>query len=677
MTVPAPGSVVAWWEHDAITFGVLVAEEKQRVVLVTADGREERLPGTRLVAMLAPGAAPARTVDGRKEAAARASAMAAAVAARSALVDVATLWELVRDESGPVAEAALSGLALGRAEAPDCLATMLALSKDGVRFIRKPSGWLPRDADAVGEILAEREQVARRADEKARVFTGLARAWRDGGFQSEGSVFERRVLAALETLAVLDFETPEKERALAAEAIAAAGARGDRPSDAAFRLLRRTGRFASDDENLAIVRFELRTSFPDEVLRRAEAAASAGFDRAERRDLTGRTILTIDDPATREVDDALSIEERGNGMVEVGIHIADPCAFFAPGDPVDVEARARGTTYYFPERKLLMLPAVLSEDAASLVAGRDRPALSFLVTVDATGSVVSVEIARTIVRVAARLNYDDVDATLKAGDGAHFAILAGLAAFSELRAACRARAGAIALRAPETEIRVAGDGTLALTRRDPDTPAQRLVSEAMVLAGEVAATWLDARRVPAIYRRQAAPDGRLPEADRSQPEAVHIRATRRLLKRGEAGLHPGAHHALGLSAYTQVTSPLRRYQDLSVHRQLVSVLLGKPPEYDAAGMQAILAATERAESEGRRAERAADRYWMLRWLERATGSTLTGVVVEVVPRPIVVLDETLVEQVVPSLVAASIGDRVRLKVERVNPRADLLSLRPA
>jgi exoribonuclease-2 len=198
----------------------------------------------------------------------------------------------------------------------------------------------------------------------------------------------------------------------------------------------------------------------------------------------------------------------------------------------------------------------------------------------------------------------------------------------------------------------------------------------MILAGEVAAGWFDARRIPAIFRRQAAPDGRLPEVDPSQPAAVHIRAVRRLLKRGEAGLRPGTHHALGLPAYTQVSSPLRRYQDLSMHRQIVAVLAGRPPHYDATEMQVILAATERSESEGRRAERATDRYWMLRWLERSTGSTVTGVVVDLFPRTIVVLDETLLELPVPSLVDAAPGDRVRLKVERVNPRADVLVLRP-
>jgi exoribonuclease-2 len=193
----------------------------------------------------------------------------------------------------------------------------------------------------------------------------------------------------------------------------------------------------------------------------------------------------------------------------------------------------------------------------------------------------------------------------------------------------------------------------------------------------VAAGWFDAHRVPAIYRRQAAPEGRLPETDPSHPDAVHVRAVRRLLKRGEAGLRPGPHHALGLAAYTQVTSPLRRYQDLAMHRQIVAVLSARQPAYDAVAMQSLLASTERAESEGRRAERTMDRYWLLRWLERSVGSTLTGVVVDVHPRPIVVLDETLLEQAVPALVDASPGDRVRLRVERVNPRADVLILRPA
>ncbi len=677
MVVPEPGTVVAWWQHDVIAFGVVVAEEKQRVVLITVDGGEERVAPTRLVAAFAGGRASGRTTEDRKGAAGRAAAMAELVAQRAASVDVATLWDLTFREGAALDEETLAELALGTGDAPARLATMLALAREGVRFVRKASAWQPRGEEAVEAILAEREQIARRAADKADVVSGLRRAWREGIWLAQGNDTERRILQALESLAVADVDAPERERHLAAEVLEAIGAKGDRPAEAAFRLLRRTGRFGSDDENLAVVRFGLRTAFAADVLRAAGDAAAAGFDRAGRRDLTAREALTIDDASTREVDDALSIEERGNGMTEIGIHIADPCAFVAKDDPVDAEARVRGTTYYFPEGKILMMPPVLSEQAASLVAGEERPALSFLVTLEAAGRVVGVELLRSIVRVRARCDFDEVDQTLRTGTGAHVDTLLRLSSLAERREAVRAAAGAITLRAQETEIRVAADGTLTLTRRDPDTPAQRLVSEAMVLAGEVAAAWLDTRRVPAIYRRQSAPDGRLPAADPAHPPAVAIRAMRRLLKRGETGLHPGPHHALGLTAYTQVTSPLRRYQDLVMHRQIVAVLEGRAASLDAAAMQVVLATTERAESEGRRAERAMNRYWLLKWLERSLGGTVTGVVVEVVPRTIVVLDLTLTEEAVPSLVDAAVGDRVRLKVHRVNPRAELLVLRPA
>jgi exoribonuclease-2 len=169
----------------------------------------------------------------------------------------------------------------------------------------------------------------------------------------------------------------------------------------------------------------------------------------------------------------------------------------------------------------------------------------------------------------------------------------------------------------------------------------------------------------------------VPEVDPALPDAVRVRAIRRVLRRGETSLAPGVHHGLGLAAYVQVTSPLRRFQDLALHRQITSILTRGVPAYDGAAMQSILAATERAESAGRRAERAAQRYAMLRILERALGTTVTGVVVEVVPRPIVTLDETLLDEPVPALVGAALGDRVRLRVERVNPRADVLVLRPS
>jgi exoribonuclease-2 len=152
---------------------------------------------------------------------------------------------------------------------------------------------------------------------------------------------------------------------------------------------------------------------------------------------------------------------------------------------------------------------------------------------------------------------------------------------------------------------------------------------------------------------------------------------RRLLRRAEVGIQPGPHAGLGLPAYAQATSPLRRYQDLATDRQIAAALSGRALPYEAEALQRIAAATERAELEGRRAERASEVYWLLRYLEGFVGREIEGTVVEQDPVPVVLLDETLLEERVPALAGAAAGSRVRLKVERVNPRAQRLILRPA
>ena len=158
-------------------------------------------------------------------------------------------------------------------------------------------------------------------------------------------------------------------------------------------------------------------------------------------------------------------------------------------------------------------------------------------------------------------------------------------------------------------------------------------------------------------------------------DPVRVRQVRRQLRRAEVGIQPGAHAGLGLPAYAQATSPLRRYQDLTLNRQIAAVLAGGAPAHAAAELQRIAASTERAELEGRRAERASDTYWLLRYLEGKVGEEVEGTVVEVDPGPIVLLEETLFEERVPGLAGTPVGARVRLRVQRVNPRAGRLLLR--
>ncbi len=667
------GAVVAFRERDGLGFGTVAGEERRgRIPLIPPRGREELVAESRILVEVAapePGS-PAE----------RAAACEARVRSAVRQVDVPALWEVAGAECAESAESGgtlstdeLAGLALGAADGPARAALTLALLEDGIHFVLKGEAWAPRRREAVAEIRHERRQVARREAEKQAFLGGVAGAAR-GELRLAESETAKRYLDALEQLAAHEDGAPPATRRLAAEALAASGLAWERPHEGAFRLLVRLGRFSAD-ANLQVVRFGLRTEFPPGVLQAAQAAAARGFDRADRRDLTGLAAVSIDGPYTLEIDDLLAAAPLPGGGCSLAVHIADPAAFVACGDPVDAEALARGLTYYMPDLRLPMLPEALAEQAASLVAGEERPALSFLVDLDSAGGITAHEIVRSVVRSAARLSYDEADRAIATGVGPHAELLRRLAAVGEAREQLRTAAGAITIRAPEVDLHVHADGEIRLERLEADSPARRAVSEAMILVGELTARTCRAASIPAIYRRQTIAEP-LQFGAGAGSDPVLRRRLRRAFKRAETGLEPGPHDSLGLEAYAQASSPLRRYQDLATHRQLAAHLAGSPPPYDREGLQRIAATTEQAEADARRAEDAADDYWMLRYLEGQRGRELDAVVVEVEPRTVVQLVETLREQPLPTLTGVEPGQAVRVRVEKVNPRAGLLVLVP-
>jgi len=617
-----PGWVVAWWDGNALSLGVVAEEEKSRLRLVLERGRETRVRPARIACEVAgPGAVPGKDLEQRRQAGARVEQAAERLAKLAAGVEVPLIWEIVADdrEGETLTVEELAELALESATGEARAALMKALLDDGLHFSRKGDGWQPRPRGAVEELRIERRVVEQRARETGEFFESLRRSG-DRAFEAVGN--------------------------------------------------------EADDQNLQVLRLELRTEFPAPVLAQADEAARRGFERTGRRDLTALELVSIDGPRTREIDDALSIEGLPGGACRLGIHIADPAAFVEPDSDLDAEALARSLTHYMPDVRLPMLPAAISERAASLSADEERPALSFLVDLDEQGEIVRHEIARSLVRCRAGLAYEEADRIIEQGSGAHAGLLRQLAAVAESREQARARAGAVLLHAPEAEVHVTEDGEVELERLASSSPSRQAVSEAMVLAGAVAASFAKEHGLSMIHRRQGAPQKPAAVADGPTNDPVAVRRLRMTLRPADGGLEPAPHHSLGLEAYAQVTSPIRRFQDLAAHRQIIAALEGRPGFYDVETMQRILATTERAAIDARKAEREAGAYWMLRYLGRQVGTELSACVVQVEPRPVVQLTETLWEQAMPSLAGrAELGETIQVRVERANPRAGILTLR--
>jgi len=678
---PVPGSIVTVWEGGELALAVVIGEEKRRLRMIVENGREIRVQPSRIGwAVEERGPVPGITIEERREAGRRVGQAERQIATRVEQVDVGVLWEIVVEsqegDSKPSGffTAELAELALDSRSGVAMTAVARALRGDAIHFARKGEEWVPRSRDQVEELGKERERVVARERQTTAFLEALEAAVRGGEFVSSGGEYETRYLDALYQLAVHEESAPEGARVLALEALEASKLRHDRPHEGAFRLLRLVGRVDDDDVNLQVVRYGLRTHFPDDVLAHAGEVAARGFDAEGREDLTHLEVLSIDGPRTREIDDALSLERTGDGF-RLGVHIADPGALVRPDDPVDREALARGLTHYHPDLRLPMLPAALGEDAASLVAGLPRPTLSFVIELDMTAHVRDARIVRSVVRTTARLDYESVDRTIALGSGPYVETLVELARLAALRERRRVEQGAVSIHAPEVDVYLDGDGEIRLDRIDDESASRRAVTEAMILAGETAARTCLEAGLPSVYRRQAPPDRPLEQPVDGVRGPVEVRRARRSLKRGTVSSQPGPHHGLGVEAYVQITSPLRRFQDLAMHRQLTAHLAGLVPPYDAEAMQRIAATTDRADRDSRRAERAAEEFWRLRYLERRTGEEVDAIVVDTEPRTVIQLLETFHEQPMPALTGVEAGSTVRLCIERVNPRAGRLVLR--
>jgi exoribonuclease-2 len=335
--------------------------------------------------------------------------------------------------------------------------------------------------------------------------------------------------------------------------------------------------------------------------------------------------FSIDDSTTTEIDDCLSVQALPDGRLRVGVHIAAPALAMAPGDPLDRVARERMSTVYMPGDKITMLPDAPIE-RFSLEAGREVPALSLYVDLDAAGTGIESSFTRLErIRVAANLRHDRLDdrvteAALEPTAAGQPDPLAPLEQAGALRALWRLTLALSDRRdtvrgKPEARHRIdfsfyvdreAGAAeTVRIVQRRRDAPLDRIVAEMMILAN---ATWgrlLADHAVPGIYRAQQ-PGGR-------------VRMT----------THPMPHQGLGVAQYGWATSPLRRYVDLVNQRQLIAVACGQAVPYAAndTDLFAVISAFDTRYAAYAEFQQRMERYWCLRWVGQQPSRRLEAVVV--------------------------------------------------
>jgi ribonuclease R len=269
------------------------------------------------------------------------------------------------------------------------------------------------------------------------------------------------------------------------------------------------------DVEIVIRKHHLPHVFPENVL--GEARAVARLDPAEaarRRDFRGLPIVTIDGETARDFDDAVLVRTLDSGGYELQVHIADVAQYVTEGSALDLEARLRGTSVYFPDRAVPMLPQELSTGICSLRPDEDRLVLSCIMQIDRDGHIESYEICEGLIRSARRMTYTQVHAVLSGDKAAReqfadlvpeFERMYGLA---RLLNGKRARRGSIDFDLPEPVIEFDEQGFMQSIVRSDRTWANRLIEEFMLSANECVASWLEHLDAPSLYRIHEKPDPR-------------------------------------------------------------------------------------------------------------------------------------------------------------------------
>jgi ribonuclease R len=270
------------------------------------------------------------------------------------------------------------------------------------------------------------------------------------------------------------------------------------------------------DVEVIIRKFHLPHRFPPEVLDQAQSIEPIipANEGAKRRDFRALPIVTIDGETARDFDDAVIVQQIDGGNYELQVHIADVAHYVTLDSVLDQEARLRGTSVYFPDRAVPMLPLELSTDICSLRPQVDRLVLSCVMKIDHHGEILGYELSEGIIRSAERMTYTDVNAVLEgdAGKRKRYASLVGT--FDMMRDLAlilnrkRERRGSIDFDLPEPVIEFDELGLMKSITRSERNIAHRLIEEFMLSANECVAGYLENKRVASLYRIHEKPDAK-------------------------------------------------------------------------------------------------------------------------------------------------------------------------
>ena len=517
-------------------------------------------------------------------------------------IDLAEVYELLREENRSFSLKDIASYLFAADDEDSVAALLRVLSDDKIYFRLKNDLYTPLSEEEMQQVKIQLEKKKAQEEEEAQLVADLGEA------QNKKRLSEllRSRLSELCQFVACGEEAQISKRLLAA--LNRAGLANQRKL---MNVLVGSGDMGAD-ENLLLVKYRVPVDFSEELQNIAQNLVEHGKFRLDtpssRLDLKHLKTWAIDTRGSKDRDDAFSFEQRDEGGFNLYVHVADPAEFILPGSELDHEAACRGSSIYMPDNRIHMLPPGISEDFLSLSEGGDRFALTFALKFDENAHLKDLHINESIISIDFATEYEVADSMLESEPW-----LAKAHEFAEKLKANRAANGAAMFpRQPELEVKVV-DGEVLVSHRNRDDLTAGMIAEFMIWANHAAAEWCRKNSIPCLYRIQEMEESDLKFGETFDP--VLFYAALRTFKKTTVSPNAGRHASLGLSSYTQITSPLRRYADLLLHRQIKAAVKGEPLPYAQSELNQTMMMADEAIGRADEIMRDRERYFLLKHLK--------------------------------------------------------------
>lgn len=642
--------IVEYFEGNETHFAKITEEKDNRVVIEKASKQKLKLSSNRILFQ--------HTVSSENTLSEAIASLSQSIESHKHNISVVDLWELAHEDIRDYSVAELASFFVDSPSSIIQSALFHSIREEKNHFKRKGLMVTPRTSEQIEEILVQEKKEKEKQEIYSFYSDNIGLAMRNDSLANP-EIFNYLISWLKDPTSPVLTAVIEKY------------ANGQDSRFFVYNVLKNNGVVSPETDKFAII-YGVATEFPEAVSQEADQLET---DITGREDLSHLTSYTIDSVETKEIDDAISFDKIGDDFL-VGIHITDLGSYLPPDSLLDQEAAQRVSTIYLETGEIPMLPPKLCHDKLSLVKGELRPALSALFTFSPDFTLLDKRVTLSNLSVSNKISYDELDLILKkskADPDYDFNILKRITDYLREQ---RVEAGAIEINRPEIEIRVKNN-EISLKSNNQRSISRRIISELMILMNSTVAEFAAKNDIPFIYRIQE-----MPSEDYKhylQPDyydPIMNDKLIRLLRPSNLSSLPSKHYGLGLNFYSQITSPLRRYFDLIMQRQITSFIRIQSPLYTQEELLSFISNIEETNKNYSQLYSSSFNYWFFKYLEQ-------NMLYE--PLPAVVVSDNQNNYTCELLSFGkrynirtkerlSVGDTVNLIIDKVDAEKDIIKL---